>query len=158
MLKIRRPLGRLIFNMGIVIPGKTVFLIETAPRCVLHCTNKKLTAQCQVHMIGSSVDYMPTPLWCHPSGVKDYRRLTPTCTRKDIVTRWLLEDVAVILKVDFIVSLFRIAAWALAVKLFPRECHKTSIIISSGSGLMPSGSKPLPEPMSTQIHVAIRHH
>ena len=35
MLKIRRPLGRLIFNMGIAIPGKTVFLIETAPRvCV----------------------------------------------------------------------------------------------------------------------------
>ena len=32
MLKIRRPLGRLIFNMGIAIPGKTVFLIETAPR------------------------------------------------------------------------------------------------------------------------------
>ena len=31
MLKIRRPLGRLIFNMGIAIPGKTVFLIETAP-------------------------------------------------------------------------------------------------------------------------------
>ena len=34
MLKIRRPLGRLIFNMGIAIPGKTVFLIETAPRCL----------------------------------------------------------------------------------------------------------------------------
>ena len=31
MLKIRRPLGRLIFNMGIAIPGKTVFLIEAAP-------------------------------------------------------------------------------------------------------------------------------
>ena len=31
MLKIRRPLGGLIFNMGIAIPGKTVFLIETAP-------------------------------------------------------------------------------------------------------------------------------
>ena len=31
MLKIRRPIGRLIFNMGIAIPGKTVFLIETAP-------------------------------------------------------------------------------------------------------------------------------
>ena len=31
MLKIRRPLGRFIFNMGIAIPGKTVFLIETAP-------------------------------------------------------------------------------------------------------------------------------
>ena len=34
MLKIRRPLGRLIFNMGIAIPGKTVFLIETAPCCL----------------------------------------------------------------------------------------------------------------------------
>ena len=31
MLKIRRPLWRLIFNMGTAIPGKTVFLIETAP-------------------------------------------------------------------------------------------------------------------------------
>ena len=35
MLKIRRPLGRLIFNMGIAIPGKTVFLIETAPWALL---------------------------------------------------------------------------------------------------------------------------
>ena len=35
MLKIRRPLGRLIFNMGIAIPGKTVFLIETAPSAQL---------------------------------------------------------------------------------------------------------------------------
>ena len=35
MLKIRRPLGRLIFNMGIAIPGKTVFLIETAPSKVI---------------------------------------------------------------------------------------------------------------------------
>ena len=35
MLKIRRPLGRLIFNMGIAIPGKTVFLIETAPWSLL---------------------------------------------------------------------------------------------------------------------------
>ena len=37
MLKIRRPLGRLIFNMGIAIPGKTVFLIETTPW--FPCTN-----------------------------------------------------------------------------------------------------------------------
>ena len=36
MLKIRRPLGRLIFNMGIAIPGKTVFLIETAPRVLMN--------------------------------------------------------------------------------------------------------------------------
>ena len=38
MLKIRRPLGRLIFNMGIAIPGKTVFLIETAPRSLTQRT------------------------------------------------------------------------------------------------------------------------
>ena len=35
MLKIRRPTGRLIFNMGIPIPGKTVFYIETGPGCLL---------------------------------------------------------------------------------------------------------------------------
>ena len=43
MLKIRRPLGRLIFNMGIAIPGKTVFLIETAPRYDV-CTVSRLRA------------------------------------------------------------------------------------------------------------------
>ena len=43
MLKIRRPLGRLIFNMGIAIPGKTVFLIETAPRPL----SAPLTVYCQ---------------------------------------------------------------------------------------------------------------
>ena len=41
MLKIRRPLGRLIFNMGIAIPGKTVFLIETAPRPPNDCTSMR---------------------------------------------------------------------------------------------------------------------
>ena len=35
MLKIRRPTGRLIFNMGIPIPGKTVFYIETGPRPIM---------------------------------------------------------------------------------------------------------------------------
>ena len=32
MLKIRRLTDRLIFNMGIPIPGKTVFYIEMRPR------------------------------------------------------------------------------------------------------------------------------
>ena len=41
MLKIRRPVGRLIFNMGITIPSKTVFLIETAP-----CFNSPPAANC----------------------------------------------------------------------------------------------------------------
>ena len=43
MLKIRRPLGRLIFNMEIAIPGKTVFLIETAPRATLYLWSKWYT-------------------------------------------------------------------------------------------------------------------
>ena len=30
-VKDKTAVGRLIFNMGIAIPGKTVFLIETAP-------------------------------------------------------------------------------------------------------------------------------
>ena len=54
MLKIRRPLGRLIFNMGIAIPGKTVFLIETAPRAQtvynLGCT-VSLQVLCNICMI-----------------------------------------------------------------------------------------------------------
>ena len=51
MLKIRRPLGRLIFNMGIAIPGKTVFLIETAPchqeRHIIVTTI--ITGHCEIH-------------------------------------------------------------------------------------------------------------
>ena len=49
MLKIRRPTGRLIFNMGIPIPGKTVFYIETRPwpqwvesnRVLLRCNSTR---------------------------------------------------------------------------------------------------------------------
>ena len=33
MLKIRRPNGRLIFNMGIAIPSKTVFILRRGPGC-----------------------------------------------------------------------------------------------------------------------------
>ena len=62
MLKIRRPLGRLIFNMGIAIPGKTVFLIETAPWlptpicCVKLsiCDHIKAVLKCVFHPLGYS--------------------------------------------------------------------------------------------------------
>ena len=40
MLKIRRPNGRLIFNMGIPIPGKDGLYIETGPR--LHSVDQSL--------------------------------------------------------------------------------------------------------------------
>ena len=46
MLKIRRPLGRLIFNMGIAIPGKTVFLIETAPWILIPFALKSAKMDC----------------------------------------------------------------------------------------------------------------
>ena len=36
MLKIRRSRDRLIFHMGIPIPGKNGLYIETGPRCIIH--------------------------------------------------------------------------------------------------------------------------
>ena len=51
MLKIRRPLGRLIFNMGIAIPGKTVFLIETAPWVQYIDSNDKYFCSFTEHML-----------------------------------------------------------------------------------------------------------
>ena len=42
MLTIRRPLGRLIFNMWIAIPGKTIFLIETASCTWKNCDSLSL--------------------------------------------------------------------------------------------------------------------
>ena len=65
MLKIRRPLGRLIFNMGIAIPGKTVFLIETAPwlhkytwhlRSEYQISLEKLSAQ-RIELSAQSLKY-----------------------------------------------------------------------------------------------------
>ena len=56
MLKIRRPLGRLIFNMGIAIPGKTVFLIETAPS-TLGSDNGLSPVWCQA-VTGTNVDLL----------------------------------------------------------------------------------------------------
>ena len=48
MLKIRRPLGRLIFNMGIAIPGKTVFLIETAPSILFTVTSELMKGSSEI--------------------------------------------------------------------------------------------------------------
>ena len=58
MLKIRRPLGRLIFNMGIAIPGKTVFLIETAPRC-FKTWHKKPSGLWLVEMVEEALLQVP---------------------------------------------------------------------------------------------------
>ena len=54
MLKIRRPLGRLIFNMGIAIPGKTVFLIEMAPSCLPYV---KLYSHLDIQNFGCNISW-----------------------------------------------------------------------------------------------------
>ena len=40
----------------------------------------------------------------------------------------------------------------------PMELTDDEVNIGSGNGLVPSGNKPLPEPMLTQIYVAIWCH
>ena len=73
MLKIRRPLGRLIFNMGIAIPGKTVFLIETAP-----C--KRLV------QINDDMSNRET----HNSSTASFKKALGSCCHK---ISWYLEDI-----------------------------------------------------------------
>ena len=66
MLKIRRPLGRLIFNMGIAIPGKTVFLIETAPRScewTVLVTVAHSTKHAFIYLRDKDERYTPVLLW-----------------------------------------------------------------------------------------------
>ena len=65
MLKIRRPLGRLIFNMGIAIPGKTVFLIETAPWLPwFFCINfVSLLPRCPIQMPALPIARFHRTLW-----------------------------------------------------------------------------------------------
>ena len=38
------------------------------------------------------------------------------------------------------------------------ELHKSEVNIGSGNGLVPTGNKPLPDPMLTKILDAIRPH
>ena len=55
---------------------------------------------------------------------------------------------------DIVISL----AEAYPAKLPLCDCHRTSFLISqhcSGNGLVPSDTKPLPEPMLTQFFVTI---
>ena len=46
MLKIRRSHDRLIFNMGIAIPGKDGLYIETGPRSVSTCDVECARVEC----------------------------------------------------------------------------------------------------------------
>ena len=73
MLKIRRPLGRLIFNMGIAIPGKTVFLIETAPWSVCIWNEKSIFENgiCKWRPVGLDITvFIRGVIWWHISESK----------------------------------------------------------------------------------------
>ena len=77
------------------------------------------------------------------------------------LTHWLLGDVAIILEVSFSNSLYTTVARALVVKSLSGECQRASLMkinIGSGNGLVPSGNKPLPEPVLSQMYVTIWHH
>ena len=54
------------------------------------------------------------------------------------------------LQIKFVSISTEIALWWIPQNTFDDN-------IGSGNGLVPSGSKPLPEPMLTQIYVAIWH-
>ena len=64
MLKIRRPLGRLLFNMGIAIPGKTVFLIETAPWRQIDDKPLYEPIMAYIYFIDGYMRYSPLKLMC----------------------------------------------------------------------------------------------
>ena len=51
MLKIRWSCDRLIFNMGIPIPGKDSLYIETGPRLRQHCHQLPVVEQAQTQSV-----------------------------------------------------------------------------------------------------------
>ena len=70
MLKIRRPLGRLIFNMGIAIPGKTVFLIETALRSIQANLTSLMSNMSNIKCDFSVIVFWDT--WLNSSNIDTY--------------------------------------------------------------------------------------
>ena len=50
------------------------------------------------------------------------------------------------------------ACCEIALRWMPYNLSNVKVYIGSGNGLVPSGNKPLPEPMLTQIYVAIWCH
>ena len=64
----------------------------------------------------------------------------------EIALRWMPLD-----HTDDKSTLVQVMAWC-------RQATEILVNIGSGNGLLPDGTKPLPEPMLTQISVAISHH
>ena len=77
------------------------------------------------------------------------------------LTHWLLWDAAVILNENFQTHIkdryLENFPWN-CFQLHATRLHWKLVSIGSGNGLVPSGNKPLPEWMLTQIYVTLWHH
>ena len=97
--------------------------------------------------------------------IRDSHRCTTPPPRMSPVrwplTHWPLGNLDAILKLQFSISFYWLIS-SYRLRIMPwDECQGTSTMIShigSGNGLLPSGNKPLPEPMLTLFHVAIWRH
>ena len=73
------------------------------------------------------------------------------------LTHWPLGELAILSTIQFSNSWYKIVA----TRWFT-QCSQVNITEptneNSGNGLVPSGNKPLPEPMLTKIYAAIWHH
>ena len=101
MLKIRRPVGRLIFNMGIAIPSKMVFLIETAPRSFQISLKTTLYTVDQL-MRSTIVHHIPR--WRESSPLRDFMRRLWTCTLWNVDclhANWLIRCIWIAVSVVF---------------------------------------------------------
>ena len=136
MLKIRRPLGRLIFNMGIAIPGKTVFLIETAP-----CSLKTKTWSQKLRDWQLKIDMCEKQIQCCHSAsgnwnrsFKDLKKSKNFLMRKILLMKTSCRDV-----------------WT-AVKRF-RTAQPQRKVYTRGRAAQSSAPHPTPTPLTLQNRI-----
>ena len=124
MLKIRRPLGRLIFNMGIAISGKTVFLIETAPclqfvfitsYCLWHHTVCPINCACGFVMLCFVVVYCEFLCILDIYWRKYYQKITIS------IFRLVLQNFALPVCLPYIFSIATFSPYFLLVGLLLKE-------------------------------------
>ena len=109
MLKIRRPLGRLIFNMGIAIPDKTVFLIETTPRSQFQYKN---------HLSSKTISVIDIRQW------RDRHKLL----------MWIF--ILILAKWNFHIDIiFMISFWVDNISLMNRGCEKHPVQVNGSSSI-----------------------
>ena len=97
--------------------------------------------------------YNMSGFFVHPCAVF-YKRVCMKYVRPHCILSHMLEDFMVILKVRSLNVSLRLCSWTLHVKLLSAEHLWWYISIGSDNGLVLPGTKPLPEPMLTQIFVA----